>query len=68
VTLNNEQRTVLNMVVDEGKNIFFTGSAGVFCGFLFKLPARFRHVLVRTIIHANNFAQEPENRYYFAQS
>ena len=27
VTLNEEQRTVLRMVVNEGKNVFFTGSA-----------------------------------------
>lgn len=27
VTLNEEQRSVLRMVVDEGKNVFFTGSA-----------------------------------------
>jgi ATP-dependent DNA helicase PIF1 len=31
VTLNDEQRMVLNMVVDEGKNVFFTGSAGGCC-------------------------------------
>jgi ATP-dependent DNA helicase PIF1 len=30
VTLNEEQRKVLRMAVDEGKNVFFTGSAGVF--------------------------------------
>ena len=28
VTLNEEQRKVLRLVVDEGKNVFFTGSAG----------------------------------------
>lgn len=28
VPLNGEQRKVLEMVVDEGKNIFFTGAAG----------------------------------------
>jgi len=26
--LNDEQRRVLEMVVDQGKNIFFTGAAG----------------------------------------
>lgn len=30
VTLNEEQRRVLRMVVEEGKNVFFTGSAGAF--------------------------------------
>lgn len=28
VALNAEQRKVLRMVVDEGKNVFFTGAAG----------------------------------------
>ena len=28
VALNTEQRRVLQMVVDEGKNVFFTGPAG----------------------------------------
>jgi hypothetical protein len=28
VVLSNEQMRVLRMVVDEGKNVFFTGSAG----------------------------------------
>ncbi|TBU30429.1 hypothetical protein BD311DRAFT_226934 [Dichomitus squalens] len=28
VALNTEQRRVLQMVVDEGKNVFFTGAAG----------------------------------------
>jgi hypothetical protein len=26
--LNDEQRRVMEMVVDEGKNVFFTGAAG----------------------------------------
>lgn len=28
VPLNDEQKRVLDMVVDEGKNVFFTGAAG----------------------------------------
>jgi len=28
VPLNDEQKRVLEMVVDEGKNVFFTGAAG----------------------------------------
>jgi hypothetical protein len=28
VPLNDEQRRVMEMVVDEGKNVFFTGAAG----------------------------------------
>lgn len=28
--LNDEQRRVLEMVVDEGKNVFFTGAAGAY--------------------------------------
>jgi len=31
VTLNDEQRKVLRMVVEGGKNVFFTGAAGVSC-------------------------------------
>jgi len=30
VPLNEEQKRVLEMVVDEGKNVFFTGAAGTF--------------------------------------
>ena len=30
VTLDEEQRKVLRLVVDEGKSVFFTGSAGAF--------------------------------------
>ena len=29
VPLNDEQKRVLEMVVDEGKNVFFTGAAGM---------------------------------------
>ena len=29
VPLNEEQRTVLEMTVDEGKSVFFTGAAGM---------------------------------------
>lgn len=28
--LNDEQKRVLEMVVDEGKNVFFTGAAGMY--------------------------------------
>jgi hypothetical protein len=38
VVLSDEQVRVMKMVVDEGKNIFFTGSAGTFsCAFRFHL-------------------------------
>ena len=30
VPLNDEQKRVLEMVVDEGKNVFFTGAAGMY--------------------------------------
>ena len=30
IVLSNEQKEVLNMVVKEGKSLFFTGSAGMF--------------------------------------
>lgn len=29
LTLSDEQKRVLQMVVEEGKNVFFTGSAGM---------------------------------------
>jgi hypothetical protein len=36
VVLSDEQVRVMKMVVDEGKNVFFTGSAGTFpCAFYF---------------------------------
>ncbi len=41
VVLSDEQVRVLKMVVDEGKNVFFTGSAGTFsCTFPFRVSER----------------------------
>lgn len=39
VVLSDEQVRVMKMVVDEGKNVFFTGSAGTFSN-LHRLPFR----------------------------
>jgi hypothetical protein len=42
VTLNDEQRKVLSMVVEEGKNVFFTGSAGGCCALRYISLIRYR--------------------------
>ncbi|KAH9931540.1 PIF1-like helicase-domain-containing protein [Fomitopsis serialis] len=51
VALNDEQRKVLRMVVDEGKNVFFTGAAGTG-----------KSLLLRAIISAlrRKHAKKPE--------
>jgi hypothetical protein len=73
VTLNEEQRRVLKMVVDEEKNVFFTGSAGVFRG---PLPSSGRPEAIAQCciwwpIISNTYLcgwQEPESPSCFAQS
>jgi hypothetical protein len=62
LTLNEEQRRVLTMVVDEGKNVFFTGSAGVS---VLSLSAR-QHPLF--LLKFSALWQERENHSCFAQS
>ena len=39
VPLNDEQKRVLEMVVDEGKNVFFTGAAGTCFIHIYKRPS-----------------------------
>lgn len=43
VTLNDEQRRVLRMVVEEEKSVFFTGAAGEYESVLFRRTASVAH-------------------------
>ena len=69
MALNAEQRKVLRMVVDEGKNVFFTGAAGecisLFCTLhsrTLRLPGTGKSLLLRAIILAlrRKHAKKPE--------
>ena len=58
VPLNGEQRKVLEMVVDEGKNVFFTGAAGA--RHIHSHPATQSSVVYLAFL----VGQAPGNRYY----
>lgn len=57
VVLSEEQVRVMRMVVDEGKNIFFTGSAGTLLCFLSFFMPRIVALMVMPL-----FLQVPESR------
>lgn len=46
VTLNDEQKEVLRMVVDEGKSVFFTGAAGELQLYICVVASETRRLLV----------------------
>jgi hypothetical protein len=60
VPLNDEQKRVLEMVVEEGKNVFFTGAAGTLFIYIRNPPARFPLFVVGDL--ACFIDQEPGNR------
>ena len=60
VPLNEEQKKVLEMVVDRGKNVFFTGAAGTHFAHLALQPP-FLVPLVADLM--NLVKQEPESHY-----
>lgn len=59
VPLNDEQKRVLEMVVDEGKNVFFTGAAGMWFVHVHNLPFTSRSLSPISCLFV---VQEPENR------
>ena len=59
VVLSEEQVRVMRMVVDEGKNIFFTGSAGTLQCFPSFFMSRFVALMVMPL-----FLQVPGSRYF----
>ena len=66
VPLNDEQKRVLEMVVEEGKNVFFTGAAGTSSIHTHKRPSSLAFAVADLAFLFVD--QEPESHYYFERS